>query len=85
MANVSEDQSVQNSVIYQLVPALIQCFGIILTGYFTGRFAIMTETQIKGLGVYVTKFALPAMFLRVCLACLNYFIFFSINIINLKI
>ncbi|VDN12846.1 unnamed protein product [Dibothriocephalus latus] len=48
-----------------LLPVLIQCFGVILLGYFAGKFKVLTEAQVKGLGTYVTKFALPSIFFSV--------------------
>ena len=44
-----------------LVPAIVECFTIILFGYVAGRARIVQPSQAKGLGHYVTYFALPAM------------------------
>ncbi|VDQ07448.1 unnamed protein product [Trichobilharzia regenti] len=52
-------------VLDELVPALVQCFGVIFLGYLAGRWKILPESQAKGLGSYVTKFALPSVFFRV--------------------
>ncbi|TPP58282.1 hypothetical protein FGIG_10171 [Fasciola gigantica] len=49
----------------ELIPALIQCFGVIVLGYLTGRWNLLSESQALGLNAYVTKFALPAVFFRV--------------------
>lgn len=47
-----------------LFPALLECFGIILCGYIAGRTKIITSTQAKGLGNFVSKFALPALLFK---------------------
>uniref|UniRef100_A0A3B3QNW2 G protein-coupled receptor 155 n=1 Tax=Paramormyrops kingsleyae TaxID=1676925 RepID=A0A3B3QNW2_9TELE len=47
--------------IEKLFPALLECFGIVLCGYVAGRADIITSTQAKGLGNFVSKFALPAL------------------------
>ncbi|XP_058248632.1 integral membrane protein GPR155 [Hemibagrus wyckioides] len=48
----------------KLLPALLECFGIILCGYVAGRANIITYTQAKGLGNFVSKFALPALLFK---------------------
>lgn len=48
----------------KLLPALLECFGIILCGYVAGRVNIITPTQAKGLGNFVSKFALPALLFK---------------------
>ncbi|XP_056289195.1 integral membrane protein GPR155 isoform X2 [Pseudoliparis swirei] len=48
----------------KLLPALLECFGIILCGYIAGRANIITPTQAKGLGSFVSKFALPALLFK---------------------
>ncbi|XP_035462115.2 integral membrane protein GPR155 isoform X2 [Scophthalmus maximus] len=48
----------------KLFPALLECFGIILCGYIAGRADIITESQAKGLGNFVSKFALPALLFK---------------------
>lgn len=48
----------------KLFPALIECFGIILCGYVAGRANIITSTQAKGLGNFVSMFALPAVLFK---------------------
>ncbi|XP_003961954.3 integral membrane protein GPR155 [Takifugu rubripes] len=48
----------------KLFPALLQCFGIILCGYIAGRANIITSTQAKGLGNFVSMFALPALLFK---------------------
>ncbi|MBN3276303.1 GP155 protein, partial [Polyodon spathula] len=47
-----------------LFPALLECFGIILCGYIAGRANIITSSQAKGLGNFVSKFALPALLFK---------------------
>lgn len=53
-----------NMSIDELLPALVECFGIILCGYIAGRTNIITCTQAKGLGNFVSKFALPAVLFK---------------------
>ncbi|TNN16302.1 Integral membrane protein [Schistosoma japonicum] len=48
----------------ELIPVLVQCFGVILLGYIAGRLKVFSESQAKGLNFYVTKFALPTVFFR---------------------
>ncbi|KAM9342094.1 lysosomal cholesterol signaling protein isoform 1-T1 [Pholidichthys leucotaenia] len=48
----------------KLFPALLECFGIILCGYVAGRANIITPTQAKGLGSFVSRFALPALLFK---------------------
>ncbi|XP_041857426.1 integral membrane protein GPR155 [Melanotaenia boesemani] len=48
----------------RLFPALLECFGIILCGYIAGRTNIITSSQAKGLGNFVSKFALPALLFK---------------------
>ncbi|KAM9726712.1 lysosomal cholesterol signaling protein isoform 1-T1 [Menidia menidia] len=48
----------------KLFPALLECFGIILCGYIAGRADMITESQAKGLGSFVSKFALPALLFK---------------------
>ncbi|KAM7380525.1 hypothetical protein PAMP_003815 [Pampus punctatissimus] len=62
----SADSSADSSTmsIDRLFPALLECFGIILCGYIAGRTNIITSTQAKGLGNFVSKFALPALLFK---------------------
>lgn len=53
-----------NMSIDRLLPALLECFGIILCGYAAGRANVITATQAKGLGNFVSKFALPALLFK---------------------
>ncbi|KAG7270056.1 hypothetical protein CRUP_007156 [Coryphaenoides rupestris] len=48
----------------KLFPALVECFGIILCGYIAGRAGIITGSQAKGLGNFVSRFALPALLFK---------------------
>lgn len=48
----------------KLFPALLECFGIILCGYVAGRTDIIPPTQAKGLGNFVSRFALPALLFK---------------------
>ncbi len=45
----------------ELYPAILECFGVILLGYIAGRTQIVSPANSKGLGNYVTYFALPAL------------------------
>ncbi|XP_051871715.1 integral membrane protein GPR155 isoform X3 [Pristis pectinata] len=47
--------------ISRLFPALLECFGIILCGYVAGRVNIINSTEAKGLGSFVSMFALPGL------------------------
>jgi hypothetical protein len=47
-----------------LYPAIIQCFVIILFGYFAGRINLISHVQGKGLGAFISNFALPALVFR---------------------
>ncbi|KAL2081601.1 hypothetical protein ACEWY4_023454 [Coilia grayii] len=60
----SNDTSPSAMSIDKLLPALLECFGIILCGYIAGRANIITPTQSKGLGNFVSKFALPALLFK---------------------
>ncbi|TRY85335.1 hypothetical protein DNTS_031287 [Danionella cerebrum] len=63
--NGSGTPSVPSSMsIDKLLPALLECFGIILCGYIAGRTNIISVTQSKGLGNFVSKFALPALLFK---------------------
>ncbi|XP_034549883.1 integral membrane protein GPR155-like [Notolabrus celidotus] len=48
----------------RLFPAIVECFGIIVCGYVAGRVNIITPTQAKGLGSFVSTFALPALLFK---------------------
>ncbi|KAB1278545.1 Integral membrane protein GPR155 [Camelus dromedarius] len=50
--------------ITRLFPALLECFGIVLCGYIAGRANLITSTQAKGLGNFVSRFALPALLFK---------------------
>ncbi|XP_066521904.1 lysosomal cholesterol signaling protein isoform X2 [Hoplias malabaricus] len=50
--------------IERLFPALLECFGIILCGYVAGRTGIIGAGQVKGLGSFVSCFALPALLFK---------------------
>ncbi|CAM1292707.1 GPR155 (predicted) [Pycnogonum litorale] len=45
----------------QLVPAIIQCFGVIIIGYIAGRVKLISSTEARGLSVFVSYFALPCL------------------------
>ncbi|XP_053734197.1 integral membrane protein GPR155 [Synchiropus splendidus] len=62
--NRSLSPASSNMSIDQLLPALLECFGIILCGYIAGRTGVITSSQGKGLGNFVSKFALPALLFK---------------------
>ncbi|KAJ8403341.1 hypothetical protein AAFF_G00351130 [Aldrovandia affinis] len=64
--NVSHNSSTSPPTmsIDKLFPALVECFGIILCGYIAGRANMITSSQAKGLGNFVSKFALPALLFK---------------------
>ncbi|XP_063069463.1 lysosomal cholesterol signaling protein [Engraulis encrasicolus] len=64
LSTVSNVTSSSTMAIDRLLPALLECFGIILCGYIAGRAHIITPTQSKGLGNFVSKFALPALLFK---------------------
>ncbi|XP_071479654.1 lysosomal cholesterol signaling protein-like [Diadema antillarum] len=67
LANDSAISGSQNSTVaafHNLVPALVECFAIILLGYVAGRSGVVCPSQSRGLGHYVTYFALPAMLFK---------------------
>lgn len=49
-----------NVVYNELLPVLIQCFAIILLGYFSGRLGLIGPAETRSLNVFVSYFALPA-------------------------
>uniref|UniRef100_UPI00398F3DD1 lysosomal cholesterol signaling protein-like isoform X1 n=1 Tax=Pristiophorus japonicus TaxID=55135 RepID=UPI00398F3DD1 len=64
IATNSSASFVPSMSIDKLFPALLECFGIILCGYVAGRANIITSTQAKGLGSFVSKFALPGLLFK---------------------
>lgn len=44
-----------------LLPALVQCFGIMLLGYILGRFQILGQKEAGGISKFVQYLALPAL------------------------
>ncbi|XP_037287326.2 lysosomal cholesterol signaling protein [Rhipicephalus microplus] len=49
-----------NVVYDELLPVLIQCFAIILLGYFSGRAGLIGPAETRSLNVFVSYFSLPA-------------------------
>lgn len=49
---------------YNLYPALVQVFAIILLGYFAGSFQILSKEQIFGLNKFVSTFSLPCLIFK---------------------
>lgn len=51
-----------------LYPAIVECFVVIFAGYVAGRMNLITSTQGKGIGTFVSNFCLPALlFKNMCL------------------
>lgn len=49
---------------YNLYPALLQVFALILVGYLTACFELIDKNQALGLNKFVSTFALPALLFR---------------------
>lgn len=49
---------------YNLYPALFQVFAIILIGYLSGTFEIITRDQVQGLNKFVSTFSLPCLLFK---------------------
>ena len=52
------------SSVYNIYPTLIQCFTIILIGYITGRFNIITPSQGKGISLFILNISLPSLIFK---------------------
>ncbi|TRY74981.1 hypothetical protein TCAL_12136 [Tigriopus californicus] len=59
--NDDGDETITTVDLDNLYPALVECFGIIFLGYLAARFNIMSNVEAKGLNVFVSTFALPAL------------------------
>ena len=44
-----------------IFPTLVECFSIILIGYIAGRFSWVTTSEFKGISLFLSKLALPAL------------------------
>ena len=44
-----------------IFPTLVECFGIILIGYVAGRFSWFTTSEGKGISLFLSNLALPAL------------------------
>ncbi|XP_033120648.1 integral membrane protein GPR155-like isoform X2 [Anneissia japonica] len=62
--NDNDNDGVVGHTFQNLYPAIFQSFSIILFGYVSGRVKLLNATQSKGLGNYITYFALPALLLK---------------------
>lgn len=61
-AATGTDVSIGVNVVYdELVPVLIQCFSVIIFGYFSGRLGLIGSSETRSLNVFVSYFALPAV------------------------
>lgn len=49
---------------YNLYPALLQVFAIVLLGYLAAHLRIINKSQALGINKFVGKFALPALLFR---------------------
>ena len=49
---------------YDISPTLVQCFGIILIGYLSGKMKLITSIQGKGLTTFIGTFSLPALIFK---------------------
>ncbi|CAG0900410.1 unnamed protein product [Cyprideis torosa] len=47
-----------------LYPAVIECFIIIISGYFAGKFSIIKDAEANGINAFVGYFALPALIFK---------------------
>ena len=47
-----------------LYPAILQCFVVIVSGYFAGRIGHVTASQGRGIATFVSTFCLPALLFR---------------------
>lgn len=61
-ANLTDEMA--DDAFDNLYPAIIQCFVVILFGYFAGRINLISHVQAKGLSAYTSNFALPALVFR---------------------
>ncbi|XP_032821598.2 lysosomal cholesterol signaling protein isoform X1 [Petromyzon marinus] len=53
-----------NVAVDRLFPALLECFGTVLCGYAAGRSGLVPPSGARGLGGFVSSFALPALLFR---------------------
>ena len=44
-----------------IFPTLVECFGIIFIGYVAGRFSWFTTSEGKGISLFLSNLALPAL------------------------
>ena len=54
-------QETSSMGIEDLAGVLIQCFSLILMGYLSGRFNLISEVESRGLSSFVSIFSLPAL------------------------
>lgn len=50
-----------SQTVVQLASVLLMCFGLILLGYASGKFGIISDVESNGLKDFVTYFSLPAL------------------------
>jgi len=52
----------QNEIsIEKIFSIIVQCFGLIITGYLFGRLNIITQEQSKGISAFTSRISLPAL------------------------
>ncbi|KAG1692026.1 Integral membrane protein GPR155 [Nymphon striatum] len=61
----------ENSAFAELIPAVSQCFIIMLGGYIAGRSKIISPTEAKGLNMFVSYASLPSL-IFISMATLNF-------------
>ncbi|KAJ8314204.1 hypothetical protein KUTeg_008765 [Tegillarca granosa] len=68
ITNSSSGGKGQEISIDNLYPAIVECFVVIFAGYVAGRMNLISSTQGKGIGTFVSNFCLPALlFKNMCL------------------
>eukprot|EP00794_Sanderia_malayensis_P003284 gene3284-3766_t len=45
-------------------PTLVECFGIVLIGYFCGRMNMISNNHANGIQIYISRVALPAIIFK---------------------
>uniref|UniRef100_A0A8C4PZ68 Uncharacterized protein n=1 Tax=Eptatretus burgeri TaxID=7764 RepID=A0A8C4PZ68_EPTBU len=65
MENQLQPETVGSSTaLVNLLPALLQCFLTVACGYAAGRFGLLGPQQVRGLGNFISTFALPALLFK---------------------
>uniref|UniRef100_UPI00358DE3CC lysosomal cholesterol signaling protein isoform X2 n=1 Tax=Myxine glutinosa TaxID=7769 RepID=UPI00358DE3CC len=53
-----------STALVHLLPALLQCFLTVACGYAAGRVGLLGPQQVRGLGNFISTFALPALLFK---------------------